>query len=282
MSITFSPVVASQPRPIPGFTALHYLDLEALGVAHSPLAVLDEFRVNGLPFSPHPHAGFAAVTYVFDDSPGAVRSRASCGVDLVVGPGGIVWTEAASGVVHEETPAVTGRELHGLQLFVNRSSRNKLTPPEVFHLDAHDVPTWDSDAGDRVRVVVGEFKGATSPLVPVESFTFLDVRLRHEISFSPPAGHNTVIYVYAGSATVGTDGHTELLHSGSAIALHGGGHVTLDAVNPAHLLVLAGPEIREPAVAHGPFIMNDQAQIEAAALRYRTGAMGQLTPHRDR
>jgi redox-sensitive bicupin YhaK (pirin superfamily) len=95
----------------------------------SPLAVLDDFRVGGLPFSPHPHAGFAAVTYVLEDSPGGVRSRASSGIDLVVGPGGIVWTHAGSGVVHEEIPAVPGRELHGLRLFVNLSSKHKLTPP---------------------------------------------------------------------------------------------------------------------------------------------------------
>lgn len=36
------------------------------------------------PFSAHPHAGFSAVTYVFDDSPGGVRSRTSDGADFIV------------------------------------------------------------------------------------------------------------------------------------------------------------------------------------------------------
>ncbi|MGZ4435795.1 MAG: pirin family protein, partial [Trebonia sp.] len=117
MSIYFSPVIAAKPRSLPGFSSLLYVDLDALGVAASPLAVLDDFRVPGLPFSPHPHAGFAAVTYVLEDSPGDLRSRASSGADLTVGPGGIVWTHAGSGVVHEEIPAVPGRELHGVQIF---------------------------------------------------------------------------------------------------------------------------------------------------------------------
>ena len=74
MSIYFSPVIATKPRSLPGFSSLLYVDLAALGVAASPLAVLDDFRVPGLPFSPHPHAGFAAVTYVLEDSPGDLRS----------------------------------------------------------------------------------------------------------------------------------------------------------------------------------------------------------------
>lgn len=91
MPIQFSPVIAAKQRALPGFSSLLYVDIDELGVAASPVAVLDDFRVGGMPFSPHPHAGFAAVTYVFEDSPGDLRSRASSGVDLVVGPGGIVW-----------------------------------------------------------------------------------------------------------------------------------------------------------------------------------------------
>ena len=31
-------------------------------------------RVRGQPFSPHPHAGFSAVTYVFEDSEGSLEA----------------------------------------------------------------------------------------------------------------------------------------------------------------------------------------------------------------
>jgi redox-sensitive bicupin YhaK (pirin superfamily) len=84
----------------------------------------DEFRVTGRPFPPHPHAGFSAVTYVLEDSEGKLRSRDSLGNDLVTGPGGIVWTQAGSGLIHEELPADSNRELHAVQVFVNLSSRN--------------------------------------------------------------------------------------------------------------------------------------------------------------
>jgi len=278
MSIKFSPVIAAEPRQLPGFTSLHYIDLEKLGVAASPLAVLDDFRVDGLPFSPHPHAGFAAVTYVFEDSQGGVRSRASLGADLVVGPGGIVWTHAGSGLVHEEVPAIRGRELHGLQLFVNLSAKNKLTAPQVLHLEPSQVPQWRGAAGDRVRVVVGSFDGVSSPLVPAEPFTLLDVHLQQMISFGLPTAHNAVVYVLNGYTAVGADGHQEKLEGGHALALHGGGRVTFEAFPPTHLLILSGAEIGEPVIAEGNFIMNEPSQIEAAIARYRTGAMGHLAP----
>jgi redox-sensitive bicupin YhaK (pirin superfamily) len=279
MSVQFSPVVAARQRALPGFSSLLYVDLDKLGVAASPVAVLDDFRVPGLPFSPHPHAGFAAVTYVFQDSPGDLRSRASSGVDLVLGPGGIVWTHAGSGVVHEEIPAVQGRELHGIQIFVNLSAQAKQTPPQVLHLDPGQVPEWHNEAGDRVRVVVGSFDGVVSPLVPVEPFTLLDVHLRQEISFTAQAGHAVLIYVLTGHIAVSSGDHQEKVDGGHALALRGsGGPVRFEAIPPSHFLILSGAEIHEPVVSEGPFIMNSQSQIAEAAARYRRGAMGHLAP----
>ena len=281
MPIQFSRPVAARQRALPGFSSLLYVDLEELGVAGSPLAVLDDFRAPGLPFSPHPHAGFAAVTYVFEDSPGDLRSRASLGADLTVGQGGIVWTEAGSGVVHEEIPAMTGRELHGVQLFVNRSARNKLIPPQVLHLDPGDVPEWRSGEGDRVRVVAGSFEGVSSPLDPAEPFTLLDAWLRGEIPVDLPDAHTMIVYVLTGSVAVRADGRQEKAAGGQALALtgrRGGGEVRLEAGQPAHLLVLSGAEIREPVVTAGPFIMNEPSQIESAAARYQRGEMGHLAP----
>lgn len=279
MPIEFSPVINTQPRRIPGFTSLQFVDLEALGVHASPLSVLDDFRVQELPFSAHPHAGFSAVTYVFEDSLGAVRSRASSGADLVVGPGGVVWTQAGSGVVHEEVPAERGRELHGLQLFVNLTSDHKLAEPRVMHLDGGDVPIWDGSAGDSLRVVVGTFAGLASPLVPDEPFTMLDVNLRSQISYVLEAGENTVIYVLSGTLLVRVGEQLARVGGGQAQALSGSGKTaTLEAVDPARLLVLTGKKIDEPVVEEGPFIMNDRAQIHAAIARYRSGAMGGLQP----
>ena len=95
--------------------------------------MFDDFRVRGHPSAPHPHAGFSAVTYVFDDSPGRLRSRDSLGNDHVVGRGGIVWTQAEHGVMHEEMLADLGEELHGLQFFVNLTCTTRLSRRKCLH-----------------------------------------------------------------------------------------------------------------------------------------------------
>lgn len=254
-------------------------DLDELGERASPVLVLDDFRVSGRPFGPHPHAGFSAVTYVFEDSKAQLRSRDSLGNDVVVDAGGICWTQAGRGVIHEETPADAGRELHGLQMFINLSSKNKLAAPQVLRLASKDVPEWRNDAGDRVRVVVGAFEGVASPLVPVEPFTLLDVNLRREICFDLDEAHNALIYVLTGTLLVRADECELPVPGDHVLALHGMHEcVTLQAGQPVHLILLCGAEIREPVVQHGPFIMNERSQIEAAVARYEAGQMGHLAP----
>lgn len=156
-------------------------------------------------------------------------------------------------MVHEEVPAVRGRELHGIQIFVNLSSHSKLTPPRVLHLDPADVPEWRSETGDRVRVVAGSFGGLTSPLVPAEPFTLLDVHLRHEMSLAAQPGHTVLVYVLSGYVAVSADGHQEKVEGGHALALRGsGGRVMFEAFPPSHFLIVSGAEIREPVVSEGP------------------------------
>lgn len=278
MTIRLSPVIAVQMRQVPGFTALKFVDLRALGVYASPVVVLDDFRVTELPFSAHPHAGFAAVTYVFEDSAGSLRSRTSIGTDEVVSAGGVVWTQAGRGLVHEEIPADKGVELHGLQLFVNLTSEHKLSAPRVFVLHSADVPIWECPGG-RVRVVVGTFEGLSSPLVTDEPFTMLDVELETEISYPLEAGENTVLYVMNGDLRVRSGDQLREVGEGHALALTGAREtVGLDSTRSAHFLILSGVAINDPIVEEGPFIMNSRIQIEAALARYRSGEMGGLSP----
>lgn len=280
MSTKFSPAIPVARRQMPGFSGVNFVDVDALGVGASPIAVFDDFRVRTMPFSPHPHAGFSAVTYVMRDSEGAVRSRASSGQDLVVGPGGIVWTEAGRGVIHEEVPANPSRELHGVQLFVNLSSRNKLNEPRVRSLQGADVPEWRGHQGDRVKVVVGSFEDIESPLTTTEPFTMLDADIVGTVNFQLDAGNNAIVYVREGVIDVGSDdGQGTRVSAAQAVSLQDGpAAITLQAVEPAAVLLLSGPQINEPVIAQGPFIMNDASQIDAAIRRYESGAMGHLEP----
>jgi redox-sensitive bicupin YhaK (pirin superfamily) len=282
MPIHFSRVMAAQARGSGSPFSTKSLDLTELSEQASPVLVLDDFRVTGRPFGPHPHAGFSAITYVLEDSQGSLRNRDSLGNDVVLGPGGIIWLQAGSGAIHEETPQDRSHELHGLQIFVNTRSQNKLAPPKVLRLATGEVPEWRGDAGDRARVVVGSFGGVSSPLVPAEPFSLLDVELCREISFEVPNSHNALVYVLMGSVTLRVDGREQRLTAQHAVALYGGaGRVTVEASQPGRFIVLSGAEIREPVLAQGPFIMSDRSQLEAAFDRFRKGEMGHLAPRAD-
>ena len=50
--------------------------------------------------------------------------------------------------------------------------------------------------------------------------------------------------------------------------------MTIEATEPLHVLLLAGMPLREPVVAHGPFVMNTEADIVQAMADYRSGQFG--------
>ena len=281
MSIHFSRIIPTHSNSIGDVFSASSLELS--DERTSPVMVVDDFRVTGRPFGPHPHAGFSAITYVFPDSAGSLRNRDSLGNHVVIGAGGICWLQAGSGAQHEEIPAKLGTELHGLQIFVNLSAKNKLSAPRVFSLRGDQVPEWKSGAGDRVRVVVGSYAGLTSPLVPSEPLTLLDVSLRRDIAFSMLDGHNVLVYVRAGTVAVRAGSREQQVARGEGLALFGdAGSVALVALSRADVVILSGAEIRENVVMQGPFIMNDATQIRAAFERYQSGRMGHLEPYAER
>src|SRR5271165_5517593 len=87
MAIQFSNVLAAKPWGKGEVFSAKGVNLYELGERASPIVVLDDFRVRGRPFGPHPHAGFSAITYVFEESQGGVRSRDSLGNDVEVRAG---------------------------------------------------------------------------------------------------------------------------------------------------------------------------------------------------
>lgn len=279
MPVELSAVIPTHAGIHEGGLAVTSLQLS--GERSSPILAVDDFRVTGRPFGPHPHAGFSAITYVFPDSPASLRNRDSLGGHAVVGPGGLCWLQAGSGAMHEEIPAETGRELHGLQVFVNLGARNKQAQPRTLSVPAEQVPVWRSGAGgDRVRVVVGAFGGLTSPLEPLEPFTLLDVALRREVDLPLAAGRTAVVYVRSGEAVVHAGGRERRVAPGEGLTAAGGaGSLRLETSAGAELVVLSGVELQEPVVVRGPFVMNDAAQIAAAVERFQAGRMGSLAPY---
>jgi redox-sensitive bicupin YhaK (pirin superfamily) len=265
-------------RAGPGFTSFSLRGIP--GATLDPFLNLDDFRMSEPTFPPHPHAGFSAVTYMFEDSPGTFTNRDSLGDESLIGPGTLHWTQAARGMMHEEIPQRRGVECHGLQMFVNLRSDHKLAAPRAFHVDARYVPECRDYAGARIRVLAGSLAGVRSALsellTPVSLF---DVHLRAGARVSIPVAAGTSCFVLSisGSGTSGPERAAILAHDAFAFADDGDAVELAAGSDGLHVLLAAGKPLGEPVVFAGPFAMTTRTDAEAAIARYERGEMGRLS-----
>jgi redox-sensitive bicupin YhaK (pirin superfamily) len=94
---------------------------------------------------------------------------------------------------------------HGIQMFVDLPVVDKSLPAKAFHLTAAQIPVHTTDAGGRVRVVVGDANGLTSPLNISTKIRFLDVILPANSSIDHEIAADESVFLLAvkGSGFVG-------------------------------------------------------------------------------
>ncbi|MFG6469053.1 pirin family protein [Roseateles sp. BYS87W] len=237
-----------------------------------PFIMVDHFRMRESVFAPHPHAGFSAITYLFDDSATGMVSRDSLGGEHEILPGGLHWTLAGRGVMHDEYPLEPGLEAHGLQIFLNLPAEQKLREPTVMRWPAEQMPHRSGD-GWRAVQVFGPRADVALPWPAALSI----VDLAPGASYTPDLaeGEQGFALVITGE---GREAGGLPLSVGRALSLPAPGSARLLAASPLRLAVFSGRPLHEPLVRHGPFAMSDEGQIVAALQRFQSGGMGRLSP----
>lgn len=244
-----------------------------------PFMGIDHAWMSAPTFPPHPHAGFSAVTYLFPDSETGITNRDSLGHRNLIEPGGLHWTAAGHGVVHEENPAVTGRTTHLLQIFVNLPRNRQNTAPQALSLAPHEVPVLQR-AGARVRVPLGGFGGVSSPLPAPTAVTLLDITLDAgaAIELPVPAGHRAFLMPIVGQAQL--DGQGFGINESAACILpvtdQPSTHQLLAPGGGAQVAVFIGEPLRQPVFSNGPMAFASQPDLLAATAAYQRGDMGRL------
>lgn len=248
---------------------------------HDPFLLLDEFfsddpddYIRGFPA--HPHRGFETVTYMLD---GHMRHEDSVGHRGDLGPGDVQWMTAGRGIIHSEMPQQTEGRMRGFQLWINLPAGEKMKPAAYRDIPAREIPALTLENGGEVRVIAGTLiAGEHRVSGPIQGLSteplYFDVHIPAAAVFTVPipAGHNGLLYLYDGTASVGGDRQT-LPHRAAGL-LTKGETVRLEAgPQGARLLLLAGKPLREPIVQHGPFVMNTREQIEQALADYRDGTL---------
>jgi len=244
-----------------------------------PFLNLDDFEMSMPTFPPHPHAGFSAVTYMFEDSPGGFINRDSLGDRSRIEPGALHWTQAARGMMHEEVPEHPGVTCHGLQMFVNLREAHKHAAPAAYHAPAAQIPEAHPAPGVRVRILAGRLGDLTSPLTELLTpLTFLEVHLDPgaALELAAPRAHTAFVMTIRGSGRIGdvsTGAHEafRFAHDGDHIRLEGG-------PDGLQLLMGEGRPIGEPVLFGGPFAMTRAEDLQRARERFARGEMGHLAP----
>ena len=244
-----------------------------------PFIGIDHAWMSEPTFPPHPHAGFSAVTYLFLDSETGIANRDSNGNRTLIQPGGLHWTAAGRGVVHEENPAVLGSTTHLLQIFVNLPRDRQNAAPFALTLAPQDVPVVQHP-GVRVRVPLGSFEGVHSPLTPPTDVTLLDISLEAgaELELPVPVGQRVFFMPINGRAEL--NGETFGLDDLSAPILAPAADVTkhklVGGADGAKVAVFIGEPLRQPMFSNGPMAFASQENLIAATAAYQRGEMGRL------
>src|SRR5512139_574309 len=183
-------------KRIIGQSALDMLD---------PFLLLDEFRsdqagdyIAGFP--EHPHRGFETVTYMLA---GHMQHGDNHGNRGDLGPGSVQWMTAGRGILHSEMPQQENGLMWGFQLWVNLPAKDKLTEPRYQDIAPEKIPVVRPVDGVEVRVIAGDFGGASGPVSGVATAPiYLDLAVQPgaTITVPLPEGHSAFAYVFEGEA----------------------------------------------------------------------------------
>jgi hypothetical protein len=193
------------------------------------------------------------------------------------------WMTAGGGILHIETPpeelVVAGGLFHGLQLWVNLPSKDKMTAPRYQNLEADQVALLASDDGGAlVRLIagdIGDHHGPGSTYTPITvAHATVSPGARLVVPWRPD--FNALAYVLSGDGLAGaervpvTGGNLVVFGPGDSMTFAGGG------TEPLELFVLGGQPIREPVAQYGPFVMTSRAELQQAIDDYNAGRFGHI------
>ncbi|MFL9491303.1 pirin family protein [Acinetobacter baumannii] len=244
-----------------------------------PFLGVDHAWMSAPTFPPHPHAGFSAVTYVFLDSETAIANHDSIGNNTLIQPGGIHWTAAGQGVIHEESPAVVGTTAHLLQIFVNLPKEKQEIAPFILSIEPQDVPTIKRE-GVYIRIPFGSFQGVKSSLIPPTNVTLLDVSLDlgAELELQLAAGEQAFIMPIFGIAEIdrcifSIDNLLVPIIKPAPVKLT---YKVIAHSSRAKFAVFIGQPLHQSTISNGLMTFASQKSLNAAITAYERGDFGKL------
>jgi redox-sensitive bicupin YhaK (pirin superfamily) len=242
-------------------------------------------RVPGFPA--HPHCGFETVTIAKE---GLVDHSDSLGAAGRFGNGDVQWMTAGGGVQHcEMFPLLNDDKPNPFELFqiwLNLPRASKNVKPHFGMLWNENIKklTLKDENGKStyIDLIAGKYDNEQAEVDAPDSWAanpanevgIWTVKMEANAIWEIPAlasGTNRSLYFYNGSSVI-VDGQS--INSSAAINLPTREITIVNGSAPAYFLVLQGKPINEPVVQYGPFVVNEQHEVQKVMQAYQRTQFG--------
>jgi quercetin 2,3-dioxygenase len=225
---------------------------------------------------PHPHRGFAPVTFQLQ---GEGFHRDSAGHEGVIAAGGVQWMFAGKGVLHSEGPTpeflAKGGTNEIIQIWVNVPAKNKFDAPTYQNAPKETLPQVLQQEGVQLSLASGSYEGQTGPaksITPVVSL-FGKIAKGKRVQLSATPGYWTLLYIAHGSLNINCE---SIAQRQLIIFEKDNDEIVVTAEEDSTILFLSAEPIDEPVAAKDNFVMNTAEEIEQAFADYKNGLFGTL------
>ncbi len=229
---------------------------------------------NGLPFGPHPHRGFETLTFIVD---GELVHKDSQGFESRILKGGIQWMTAGAGIIHSETSSEefrkTGGDMEILQLWINLPAKLKSSPPHYQGFQKESIPVVKLAEDVSLNIISGTYADETGPVESPYPQFMSTIEAEQGSSFSLLNNNGQVLfYLVSGSLEV----NGQLVNKRQTVQFEqDAGEIEVKVFAKSYIIFGQATPIKEPVVAHGPFVMNTAQEINEAIADYQAGKMGE-------
>ncbi|EXJ88515.1 hypothetical protein A1O1_05445 [Capronia coronata CBS 617.96] len=249
----------------------------------TPFLMLDHFNVDpSAGFPDHPHRGQETITYMLQ---GASDHEDFAGNKGTIYAGDLQFMTAGRGIMHAEMPVQDGKNIVGLQLWVDLPEDLKDCEPRYRDLRAAEIPTATTDDGKvTVKVISGRSLGVDSlkdlAYTPVWILEFV-IQPGGSVTQELPQGWNAFAYTLEGvvSFTNGTDKPAQAVPPYHNVVFEQEGDLVCasveeDAKEPARFFVIAGQPLDQEVVQYGPFVTTSREKVYQALVDFQTASNG--------
>jgi redox-sensitive bicupin YhaK (pirin superfamily) len=271
-------VIDPRPRDLGGFTVRRLLPVAGSRMV-GPFIFLDHMgpavmeRGSGMDVRPHPHIALATVTYLFE---GEIIHRDTLGSERAIHAGDVNWMLAGRGIAHSERSSLEERargvRLHGIQSWVALPTAHEEDAPAFVHHPAATLPKLERD-GAQLTVIAGTAYGAESPVGVLSPTLYVEARLEAGARLTIDDGHpQRAVHVVDGAVRIGE----RRIGPGVMAVLRPGTGVTVEAEEPARLMLLGGAPLDGDRHIWWNFVSSSKERIERAKDDWRHGRFGKV------